>query len=110
MAASEDRWSVDKRIPAWAVFVFVIGVLGQAAWATSQIGAAGQRLSAVEARQSRIDQIPERLARIEALLEELRSSRGVTGPSARCADGALSFSQSRQGTCANHGGVAEWMQ
>ena len=29
--------------------------------------------------------------------------------SARCRDGSLSFSQHRSGTCAGHGGVANWM-
>ena len=31
------------------------------------------------------------------------------GASARCRDGTFSFSQSRQGTCSHHGGVAEWL-
>lgn len=41
--------------------------------------------------------------------------RGLTGPTApagataRCRDGAFSFSQSRRGTCSGHGGVAEWL-
>jgi hypothetical protein len=29
--------------------------------------------------------------------------------SARCKDGSLSYSQHRSGTCAGHGGVANWM-
>lgn len=29
-------------------------------------------------------------------------------PTARCVDGTLSFSQTRQGTCSWHGGVAVW--
>lgn len=32
-----------------------------------------------------------------------------TSASARCADGTLSYSASRQGTCSHHGGVAEWL-
>jgi uncharacterized protein DUF3761 len=35
--------------------------------------------------------------------------RPPVGPTARCRDGAFSFSQSRQGTCSWHGGVAEWL-
>ena len=31
-----------------------------------------------------------------------------TGATARCRDGAYSFSQHRRGTCSYHGGVAEW--
>jgi uncharacterized protein YraI len=38
---------------------------------------------------------------------------GFTGPpkgaTARCRDGSYSFSQSRSGTCSNHGGVAKWL-
>lgn len=30
------------------------------------------------------------------------------GATARCLDGAYSHSQSRQGTCSHHGGVAQW--
>ncbi|MEO6816505.1 MAG: DUF3761 domain-containing protein [Edaphobacter sp.] len=30
------------------------------------------------------------------------------GPTARCRDGHLSYSQDRSGTCSWHGGVAEW--
>jgi hypothetical protein len=29
---------------------------------------------------------------------------------ARCREGTYSFSKSRQGTCSNHGGVAEWLE
>lgn len=29
-------------------------------------------------------------------------------PTARCRDGSLSYSQSRQGTCSHHGGVSTW--
>jgi hypothetical protein len=42
--------------------------------------------------------------------------RGTEGASvvpkdatARCKDGAFSFSQHRPGTCSGHGGVAQWM-
>ena len=31
------------------------------------------------------------------------------GATAKCKDGAYSFSQHRQGTCSGHGGVAEWL-
>ncbi len=31
------------------------------------------------------------------------------GATARCKDGTYSFSQTRQGTCSHHGGVAEWL-
>jgi hypothetical protein len=31
------------------------------------------------------------------------------GATAKCADGAYSFSQHRQGTCSGHGGVAQWL-
>lgn len=31
------------------------------------------------------------------------------GASAQCRDGTYSFSQSRQGTCSHHGGVAIWL-
>lgn len=31
------------------------------------------------------------------------------GPSARCRDGTLSYSQHRQGTCSHHGGVLTWL-
>lgn len=30
-------------------------------------------------------------------------------PTARCADGTLSYSAHHQGTCSHHGGVAEWL-
>jgi hypothetical protein len=32
----------------------------------------------------------------------------LSGASARCRDGSLSFSQNRRGTCSHHGGVAQW--
>ncbi len=32
----------------------------------------------------------------------------TTGAIARCADGTLSYSQHRRGTCSHHGGVADW--
>ncbi|MHB1325176.1 MAG: DUF3761 domain-containing protein [Thermoleophilia bacterium] len=32
------------------------------------------------------------------------------GPTARCADGTLSYSQHRRGTCSRHGGVSEWLR
>lgn len=32
-----------------------------------------------------------------------------TGATAKCKDGAYSFSQHRSGTCSGHGGVAEWL-
>ena len=31
------------------------------------------------------------------------------GAKAKCRDGTYSFSKSRSGTCANHGGVAKWL-
>jgi hypothetical protein len=31
------------------------------------------------------------------------------GATARCNDGAYSFSQHRRGTCSGHGGVAQWL-
>jgi uncharacterized protein DUF3761 len=31
------------------------------------------------------------------------------GATARCRDGAYSFSRSRRGTCSHHGGVAKWL-
>ncbi|HKC79749.1 MAG TPA: DUF3761 domain-containing protein [Gemmatimonadaceae bacterium] len=34
---------------------------------------------------------------------------GLNAQSARCRDGSLSYSTSRAGTCARHGGVAEWL-
>ena len=39
----------------------------------------------------------------------ISSSQVPAGASARCRDGTYSFSQSRQGTCSHHGGVAEWL-
>ena len=30
-------------------------------------------------------------------------------PTAICRDGTYSYSQTRQGTCSHHGGVAEWL-
>ena len=37
------------------------------------------------------------------------SSTPPAGASARCRDGTYSFSQSRRGTCSNHGGVSLWL-
>ena len=34
----------------------------------------------------------------------------VSGASARCKDGTLSYSKSRRGTCSWHGGIAEWFK
>jgi hypothetical protein len=31
------------------------------------------------------------------------------GPTAICRDGTYSYSQTRQGTCSYHGGVATWL-
>ena len=40
----------------------------------------------------------------------LYSSKGVPArATARCRDGTYSFSQSKSGTCSNHGGVAQWL-
>ncbi|HGL4257134.1 DUF3761 domain-containing protein [Burkholderia dolosa] len=38
-----------------------------------------------------------------------KSGRVPEGASARCRDGAYSFSRHRRGTCSGHGGVAEWL-
>jgi hypothetical protein len=37
-----------------------------------------------------------------------KPDRQTYGATARCADGTLSYSAHRQGTCSHHGGVAEW--
>lgn len=39
----------------------------------------------------------------------VRSNAAPAGATARCQDGAYSFSQSRRGTCSGHGGVAAWL-
>jgi len=36
-------------------------------------------------------------------------SSTTTGATARCADGTLSYSAHRSGTCSHHGGVAQWI-
>lgn len=36
-------------------------------------------------------------------------SSNPSGATAKCRDGTYSYSQSRQGTCSHHGGVAEWL-
>jgi hypothetical protein len=36
------------------------------------------------------------------------NSSRPSGATARCADGTVSYSAHRQGTCSHHGGVAEW--
>jgi len=36
-------------------------------------------------------------------------SAAPQGATAQCRDGSYSFSQSRRGTCAHHGGVAKWL-
>lgn len=38
-----------------------------------------------------------------------RAPSAPSGASAQCSDGTYSFSQSRQGTCSHHGGVASWL-
>ena len=38
----------------------------------------------------------------------IMSSAAPPGARAHCGDGSWSFSESRQGTCSHHGGVAEW--
>lgn len=38
----------------------------------------------------------------------VQASAAPAGASARCRDGAWSFSESRRGTCSHHGGVASW--
>ncbi|AHI63150.1 DUF3761 domain-containing protein [Burkholderia thailandensis] len=37
-----------------------------------------------------------------------KSGRVPEGATARCRDGAYSFSRHRRGTCSGHGGVAAW--
>jgi len=37
------------------------------------------------------------------------SANNVGGATAICRDGTYSYSQSRQGTCSRHGGVARWL-
>jgi hypothetical protein len=39
----------------------------------------------------------------------VKAATAPAGASARCRDGAYSFSQHRQGTCSHHGGVAQWL-
>jgi resuscitation-promoting factor RpfB len=36
-------------------------------------------------------------------------SAAPKGATARCRDGSYSFSQSKRGTCSQHGGVAKWL-
>jgi len=36
-------------------------------------------------------------------------SSAPQGATAQCRDGTYSFSKSRRGTCAHHGGVAKWL-
>ncbi|AIO65417.1 DUF3761 domain-containing protein [Burkholderia oklahomensis] len=38
-----------------------------------------------------------------------KSGRVPEGATARCRDGAYSFSRHRRGTCSGHGGVAAWL-
>jgi hypothetical protein len=38
-----------------------------------------------------------------------QASARPAGATAKCTDGAYSFSQHRQGTCSGHGGVAQWL-
>lgn len=38
-----------------------------------------------------------------------KSGRAPEGATARCRDGAYSFSRHRRGTCSGHGGVAAWL-
>jgi hypothetical protein len=39
----------------------------------------------------------------------VRASQAPAGASAQCRDSSWSFSESRQGTCSHHGGVARWL-
>lgn len=41
-------------------------------------------------------------------LAHSKSGRVPEGATARCRDGAYSFSRHRRGTCSGHGGVAAW--
>jgi hypothetical protein len=36
------------------------------------------------------------------------TSKRVSGPSAKCKDGAMSYSSQRKDACGKHGGVAQW--
>ncbi|MGH3429187.1 MAG: DUF3761 domain-containing protein, partial [Mycobacteriales bacterium] len=38
-----------------------------------------------------------------------QAASAPAGATAKCKDGAYSFSQSRRGTCSGHGGVAAWL-
>ncbi|TKC90874.1 DUF3761 domain-containing protein [Trinickia terrae] len=38
-----------------------------------------------------------------------KSGRAPEGATARCRDGAYSFSRHHRGTCSGHGGVADWL-
>jgi hypothetical protein len=38
-----------------------------------------------------------------------KSGKPPDGATAKCRDGAYSFSQSHRGTCSRHGGVAQWL-
>jgi hypothetical protein len=38
-----------------------------------------------------------------------KASAAPEGATAQCRDGSYSFSQSRRGTCSDHGGVASWL-
>jgi Protein of unknown function (DUF3761) len=44
-----------------------------------------------------------------AVVGALAAPAGATGPTARCRDGTLSYSQHHSGTCSYHGGVAVWL-
>jgi hypothetical protein len=39
----------------------------------------------------------------------VQADRPPAGATAKCRDGAYSFSQHRSGTCSHHGGVAAWL-
>ncbi|MFZ0118402.1 MAG: DUF3761 domain-containing protein [Pseudonocardiaceae bacterium] len=43
------------------------------------------------------------------VLRPQQAAAAPAGATARCSDGAYSFSQHRRGTCSGHGGVAQWL-
>ncbi|MEZ5425862.1 MAG: thermonuclease family protein [Pyrinomonadaceae bacterium] len=38
-----------------------------------------------------------------------KAAGSESAPTAQCADGTLSYSKTRSGTCSNHGGVSQWL-
>lgn len=87
---------------------------GFSGYAASAAGARAAGVPRVRAGRRRPMSAPRTRRAVPLALAALLAVAPLSGcgkgePTARCADGTLSYSRHAQGTCSWHGGVAQWI-